>query len=110
MTLASEWCLYCTQNSVYGLFPFFTPQTTASNLRKLGIVQSYTLERPVAKPVEKVVETVKEIEAILKDGTAYKTVESEVFAESVGKFSVVANVCVPMLGRRSWAWVLGWWC
>ena len=94
MTLASEWCLYCTQNSVYGLFPFFTPQTTAHNLRKLGIVQSYTLERPVARPVEKVVETVKEIDAILKNGTAYKTVESEVFVESVGKFSVVANVCV----------------
>ena len=44
--------------------------------------------------------TVKEIEAILKDGTAYKTVESEVFAESVGKFSVVANACVAMLGCR----------
>ena len=89
----------CIQNSVYGLFPFFTPQTTANNLKKLGIAQSYTLERPVARPVEKVVETVKEIDAILKNAAAYKTVESEVFVESVGKFSVVANVCVYMPGR-----------
>lgn len=82
------------QNNVYGMFPFFTPDVTKTNLSKLGIADQYTFERPVAKPVEKIVDNVKDIGAILKDATGYRTVESEVFAQTASKFSVVANACV----------------
>lgn len=82
------------QNNVYGMFPFFTPDVTKTNLSKLGIADQYTFERPVAKPVEKIVDNVKDIGAILKDTTGYRTVESEVFAQTASKFSVVANACV----------------
>ena len=90
------------QNSVYGLFPFFTPTVTKQNLTKLGIANAYTFERPVAKPVAKIVDTAKDILAIVKDTVNYKAVESEVFSQTPSKCSVIANVCVHKATWRIW--------
>ena len=65
---------------------------TKSNLTKLGIASSYEISRPVTKPVSKVINTSKDILAILKDSTNYKIVESEIFSKTASKVSVVANV------------------
>lgn len=64
-------------NSVYALFPFFTPQITKQNLTKLGIVDQYNFERPQAKPIPKVVDTLAGIKHIFNDPTRYKVVYGE---------------------------------
>lgn len=51
-------------NSVYSLFPFFTPATTAQNLTNLGIVSQYSLTPPVVVPIPKVVETIQGIDFV----------------------------------------------
>ncbi|TFK85570.1 heme peroxidase [Polyporus arcularius HHB13444] len=86
---------YYPANSVYGLFPFFTPEVTKSNLQKLGIVSSYEFGRPVTKPVEKIVETVNDINAILADKVHYQVPESSLFGKTASKFSIVANLPEP---------------
>ncbi|KAI0789558.1 heme peroxidase [Abortiporus biennis] len=54
-------------NSVYGLFPFFTPETTRQNLTKLAEqqiiqkVEDYSFTRPKAQPIPKVLDTIKGI-------------------------------------------------
>ena len=83
------------QNSVYGLFPFFTPEVTKTNLQKLGLDKSYEFVRPVAKPVEKIVDTVKDIEAILSDKANYQVPECPLFGpKTASNFSLVPNLCV----------------
>ncbi|KAI0713138.1 heme peroxidase [Cerioporus squamosus] len=82
-------------NSAYALFPFFTPDVTKSNLQKLGIVSSYEFGRPVTKPVEKLVETVNDINAILTDTAHYQVPESPLFSKTASKFSVVDNLPAP---------------
>ncbi|RPD64671.1 heme peroxidase [Lentinus tigrinus ALCF2SS1-6] len=82
-------------NSVYALFPFFTPEITKTNLHNLGIEKSYEFGRPVTKPVEKIVDTVKDIEAILTDKAHYQVPESPLFGKTASKFSIVANLPEP---------------
>ena len=83
------------QNSVYGLFPFFTPGIMKTHLQKLGVEKSYAFERPVAKPVEEIVDAVGDIQAILSDEARYRVPEAPLFGkETACKFSVVANLCV----------------
>ena len=76
------------------MFPFFTPQVTQKNLTKLGVLSSYDVSRPVAKPPTKVINTVAEISAVLKDTKTYKAYESIMFEKTAAKFSALANVCV----------------
>ena len=83
------------QNSVYGLFPFFTPGIMKTHLQTLDVEKSYAFERPVAKPLEKIVDAVGDIQAILADEARYRVPESPLFGkETACKFSVVANLCV----------------
>ncbi|OBZ79068.1 Psi-producing oxygenase A [Grifola frondosa] len=61
------------QKSVYGLFPFFIPEVTRQNLTKLGLVDQYSFERPVAKPAHKTVETLPGIQSVLGDVKKFQT-------------------------------------
>ena len=58
-------------NSVYALFPFFTPEVTKQNLTKLGIADKYDYSRPVAQPVPKVLGTLTGIRHVFADPTKY---------------------------------------
>ncbi|PIL31281.1 cytochrome P450 [Ganoderma sinense ZZ0214-1] len=79
-------------DSVYGLFPFFTPEVTKKNLTKLHLVDQYQFGRPVTKPVDKVVDTVADISKILKNPAGFHTVESQVFEKTSSNFTVVGDV------------------
>ena len=59
-------------NSVYALFPFFTPATTKDNLTKLGVVEKYDLARPKPQPIPKVVDTISGIRYVFTDFTKFK--------------------------------------
>lgn len=86
---------FSVQNSVYGLFPFFTPGIMKTHLQTLGVDKSYAFERPLAKPVEKIVDAVEDIQAILADKARYRVPEAPLFGkETACRFSVVANLCV----------------
>lgn len=63
-------------------------------MTKLHLVDQYQFNRPVAKPVDKVVGTVTDISKILKNPAGYHTVESKVFEKTSSNFSVVADVYV----------------
>ncbi|KZT00985.1 heme peroxidase [Laetiporus sulphureus 93-53] len=58
-------------NSVYALFPFFTPEITKTNLTKLGIADKYDYSRPVAQPIPKVLNTLTGIRHVFADPTKY---------------------------------------
>jgi linoleate 10R-lipoxygenase len=62
-------------NSVYSLFPFFTPSVTKQNLTNLGLLSQYADyngTRPKPQPVPKVVDTIAGIKYIFKDPVRYK--------------------------------------
>ncbi len=80
------------------MFPFFTPEVTKKNLTKLHLADQYQFDRPVTKPVNKIVDTVTDISKILKNPAGYHTVESQVFEKTSSKFSVVADVYVLTSG------------
>ncbi|TDL26424.1 heme peroxidase [Rickenella mellea] len=61
-------------NSVYALFPFFTPTVTKQNLTKLGLADKYDFNRPKATPVPKVLNTLTGIRHVFADYTKYKTI------------------------------------
>ncbi|KAI0732597.1 heme peroxidase [Fomitopsis betulina] len=69
--------LHYPPNSVYALFPFFTPATTRQNLTKLGIADKYTYERPVAQPVPKVLNTLTGIRHVFSDPSKFVQIYTE---------------------------------
>ena len=62
------------QNSVYGCFPFFTPQHMKESLTRQGIADRYTYTRPVATRIPKVIDTFTGIKYIFNDPTRFHTV------------------------------------
>ncbi|GJE97837.1 heme peroxidase [Phanerochaete sordida] len=61
-------------DSVYSLFPFFTPEIMKTNLAKLKIVQNYSGmdgKRPQPLPVPTVVDTIKGLECIFKNPSTF---------------------------------------
>lgn len=63
-------------NSIYSLFPFFTPSVMKENLDKLHLLSQYTDvegKRPSALPIPKVVDTIDGIRYVFKDPAKYKT-------------------------------------
>ncbi|KAG8894697.1 hypothetical protein FRB99_001047 [Tulasnella sp. 403] len=64
-------------NSVYGLFPFYTPKTCEVNLSKLDLVDKYDFERPkTEKPVVSV-NTWDGVKQVLGDYRSFKTTYEE---------------------------------
>ncbi|KAJ7785469.1 heme peroxidase [Mycena olivaceomarginata] len=61
-------------NSVYGCFPFFTPQKMKDSLTKQGIAANYTFDRPVPAPQPKVLSTFTGIKYVFNDPMRFPTV------------------------------------
>jgi linoleate 10R-lipoxygenase len=61
-------------NNIFSLFPFFTPSTMNVNLRKQGIADQYTFDRPVAIMESKVLNTFTAIDYVFEDGMRFKRV------------------------------------
>ncbi|KAF8878550.1 heme peroxidase [Infundibulicybe gibba] len=61
-------------NSVYGCFPFFTPEKMKDSLTKQGIADQYTFERPIPTRVPKVLNTLTGIKYVFTDPTRFHTV------------------------------------
>ncbi|KAK7695140.1 hypothetical protein QCA50_002330 [Cerrena zonata] len=60
-------------NSVYSLFPFFTPDTAEKILKKLGVVEKYELKRPNRViPIPKVVDTMTGIRYVFGNPDKFK--------------------------------------
>ncbi|KAG8753435.1 hypothetical protein FRC11_007438 [Ceratobasidium sp. 423] len=61
-----------TYNSVYGLFPFFTPETTKQNLTKLEKADQYDFTRPSETPIPKPLNNFTAIKHVSNEVTKYK--------------------------------------
>ncbi|KAL5536114.1 hypothetical protein ACEPAF_4219 [Sanghuangporus sanghuang] len=74
-------------DNVYGLFPFFVPDVTKQNLKKLGIADKYKYNRPVATPAPKVLNTLTGIRYVFNDFKKFKqiyTADMEMLTEGYG--------------------------
>ena len=71
-----------------------TPQVTEKNLKNLGILQSYDLKRPVARPVSQVLQGPQDVLQVLSDSQKFKTFDNGVFAQTASNVSVLANMYV----------------
>ncbi len=61
------------ENSVYGLFPFFTPAAVKENLTNLKLdLSNYNFERPKIKPIPIVINTISAIRYVFSDYNIYK--------------------------------------
>lgn len=61
-------------DSIYSLFPFFTPAIMKTNLTNLGIADQYSGldgKRPQAQPVPKVVDTIEGLKYVLADSKTF---------------------------------------
>jgi hypothetical protein len=63
-----------SQNSVYGCFPFFTPQKMKQSLTAQGLAADYTFDRPVPAPEPKVLNTFAGIKYVFNDPVRFPTV------------------------------------
>ncbi|KAK0443278.1 heme peroxidase [Armillaria borealis] len=64
---------HCSGNSVYGLFPFFTPVAVKENLTNLKLdLSNYNLERPKPKPIPIVINMISAIQYVFNDYNIYK--------------------------------------
>ncbi|KAJ7133385.1 heme peroxidase [Mycena epipterygia] len=61
-------------NSVYGCFPFFTPQKMKQSLTKQGLAANYTFDRPAPAPELRVLSTFTGINYVFNDPTRFPTV------------------------------------
>lgn len=60
-------------NSVYALFPFFTPATSTKILTDLGVVAKYDKARPsTITPIPKIVDTIAGIDYVFSNPDKYK--------------------------------------
>ncbi|CAL1694713.1 unnamed protein product [Somion occarium] len=66
-----------TSNSVYGLFPFFTPETSHQTLTKLKVVEKYTFKRTLPQPIPKTVNTMVGLRHVFSKPDIYKTTYGE---------------------------------
>lgn len=64
-------------NSVYGLFPFLTPEVTKQNLTKLGYADKYDYRRPIAQPIPKVLSTLTGIRYVFDRPRKYNQIYTE---------------------------------
>lgn len=76
-------------NSVYSLYPFFTPSVTRQNLTRLGIFDQYTDydgKRPTPQPVPRIVDTVAGIQYVLKNPKKYSNPYTKDMATITGGY------------------------
>ncbi|KAG6861378.1 hypothetical protein C0995_000784 [Termitomyces sp. Mi166 len=61
-------------NSVYSLYPFFTPQKMRESLTRRKIDKKYTFERPQTLPVTKILTTFAGIKTVLSDPSRFNII------------------------------------
>ncbi|KAG6916804.1 hypothetical protein DXG01_005269 [Tephrocybe rancida] len=61
-------------NSVYSLYPFFTPEKMKESLTHQKLDKKYTFDHPKALPVPKVLNTFAGIKTVFNDPTSFKTI------------------------------------
>ncbi|KAG5636744.1 hypothetical protein H0H81_007002 [Sphagnurus paluster] len=61
-------------NSVYSLFPFFTPSKMKTSLTAQKLTAKYTFDRPKALPVPKILNTFTGIKEVWSDPTRFKVI------------------------------------
>ncbi|KAG6822659.1 hypothetical protein H0H92_013026, partial [Tricholoma furcatifolium] len=61
-------------NSVYSLYPFFTPEKMKTSLTKRGIASKYTFDHPVPLPIPKILNTFTGIKTVWSDPSRFKVV------------------------------------
>lgn len=61
-----------TQNSVYSLWPFFTPQKMTESLTRQGIAAKYTFERPKPQSPPVILTTFTAISTVWSDSARFK--------------------------------------
>ncbi|KAG5723914.1 Psi-producing oxygenase C [Termitomyces sp. T112] len=63
-----------TWNSVYSLYPFFTPQKMKDSLTRRKIDRKYTFDRPKTLPATKILSTFAGIKAVFNDPSRFKVI------------------------------------
>ncbi|KAG6852246.1 hypothetical protein C0991_001607, partial [Blastosporella zonata] len=61
-------------NSVYALYPFFTPEKMKDSLTKQGIASKYIFDHPPTQPVPKILNTLTAIKTVWSDPSRFKVV------------------------------------
>ncbi|KAF4623505.1 hypothetical protein D9613_002388 [Agrocybe pediades] len=61
-------------NSVYSLYPFFTPAHMKKSLTKQGIQDKYTFDLPIPQPVPKILNTLTGIRNVFNDSTKFNVI------------------------------------
>jgi linoleate 10R-lipoxygenase len=77
-----------TYNSVYGLFPFFTPDNMKKNLTKQGIADKYDFSRPNPLPPVVSVETLRGIKTVFDDFERFKVTYTDDMKASYYSFDL----------------------
>ncbi|KAG5337782.1 hypothetical protein C0989_008907 [Termitomyces sp. Mn162] len=67
----AEWV---DKNSVYSLYPFFTPQKMKDSLTRRKIDRKYTFDRPKTLPATKILSTFAGIKAVFNDPSRFKVI------------------------------------
>ncbi|KAH7885086.1 heme peroxidase [Phlebopus sp. FC_14] len=62
---------YYPFNSVYGIFPFFTPKKMKDSLTRQGIASRYTFDRPVPTPLPKFIDNFTSINFVFNDPSKF---------------------------------------
>ncbi|KAL0959662.1 hypothetical protein HGRIS_011364 [Hohenbuehelia grisea] len=64
-------------NSVYSLFPFFTPEYMKESLTRQEIAHKYTFDYPKSQPVPIILNTLTAIKYAFSDSAHFKTIEEK---------------------------------
>ncbi|KAF5372301.1 hypothetical protein D9615_009236 [Tricholomella constricta] len=78
-------------NSVYSLFPFFTPSKMKDSLTRQGLAAKYTFDHPKTLPVPKVLNTFTGIKAVWSDPTRFKVIYEKFGYGSILMFDEIAK-------------------
>lgn len=97
-----------TYNSIYGLFPFYTPKTMSSALQGLGLASQYALARPMKTPNAVSVDTFAGVTAVLKDYRTFNVVYEDAIRSLTNGYGCVSWVffmqrATDLSSDSSWA-------
>ena len=117
-TINCTYFLIYFQNSVYSLYPFFTPQKMRDSLTRQKIEQKYTFDRPETLPVTKVLSTFAGIKTVFNDPTRFNVIYekkgygSPLMFDEVSKsvthaflhliYTALIRCCLGMTRTRLW--------
>ena len=78
-------------NSVYSLYPFFTPQHMKESLKKQKLDKKYTFDPPVAARIPKVLNTFTGIKTLFNDPAKFKVIYEKYGYGSILMFDEIAK-------------------